>query len=133
MSRAMGNSPEAVPIRISRAERSPGQNLQAPPVDLYETDEGWVLLADVPGADKQDVSVEVDKGVLTIDVRMSAERPGGRPVLEEFARADYFRSVVLSDEVDWQKISAQVRDGVLTVALPRAEQARPRKIPVEPG
>jgi len=107
--------------------------MQTPPVDLYETDAGWVLLADVPGVGKDDVEVEVDRGVLTVRAAMSGEQPAGRLVLEEFARADYFRTVVLSDEVDWERIGANVRDGVLTVTMPKAEQARPRHIQVEPG
>jgi HSP20 family protein len=126
-------SPDASPVRVSRADRNVREPMQTPPVDLYETGTGWVLLADVPGVGKDDVEVEVDRGVLTVRAAMSSEQPTGRPVLEEFARADYFRTVVLSDEVDWERISANVHDGVLTVTMPKAEQARPRRIRVEPG
>lgn len=126
-------SPDASPVRVSRAERDVREAMQTPPVDLYETDTGWVLLADVPGVGKDDVEVEVDRGVLTVRAAMSGEPPAARLVLEEFARADYFRTVVLSDEVDWERIGANVRDGVLTVTMPKAEQARPRRIRVEPG
>ena len=123
---------EVVSVRVSRREAGK-KDQQVPPVDIYETDDGWVLLADMPGVGKDDVNVEVRQGVLTIEGRMSGPVPAGQLVCRGFERADYFREFPLSEEVERERISATIRDGVLRVVLPKAETARTCRIPVEPG
>ncbi len=124
---------EGSPIEVTRGRASVGDDVVVPPIDLYETDEGWVLLADVPGASKDDLALEVDKGVLTIHARVAKPEQEGRAIHEEFERGDYFRSFPLSDQVDRTRITANITCGVLTVVLPKAEEARSRKIVVEAG
>ena len=123
---------EGHPVEVVR-ERTADDGRIVPPVDLYETDEGWVLIADVPGAGKDDLALEVDKGVLTLHARVEKPEPEGRAIHEEFECCDYFRSFPLSDHVDRTRITANITCGVLTVVLPKAEEARPRKIVVEAG
>jgi HSP20 family protein len=105
----------------------------APPIDVCETDTGWLLVADMPGVSKDGVDVQVERGVLTISGKVGSEPHVGRTVYRGFQRLDYFRSVALSDEVDRTKISASQSDGVLTVVLPKAAAAQTRKITVQPG
>ena len=126
-------SSDEVPVEVSRVRRTGHDDVQVPPVDLYETDDGWILVADIPGARKEDLDLEVDKGVLTIHARRDGDAPEGRVIHEEFERSDYFRSFPLSDQVDRTRITANVVGGQLTIALPKADAIRPRKINVESG
>ncbi|MCC6727839.1 MAG: Hsp20/alpha crystallin family protein [Chthonomonadales bacterium] len=101
-----------------------------PPVDIYETPDALVVEADLPGVGRDDLRVEVKDGILTIEGHARAEAPG-RSVYREFEMPSYRREFQLSDAVDVERISAQLRNGVLTLRLPRPEQARPKQIRVE--
>ncbi len=118
------------PVRPGRDE-DVGNDSIAPAIDICETDTGWLLAADMPGVGKDDVDVQVERGVLTISGRFTAEPPEGRAVYQGFHRPDYFRSLSLSDEIDRANISANLTNGVLTIVLPRAEATQTRKITVE--
>ena len=132
----MGEDPDrkqgdVVSVKAERAGRPGAGEPQPPAVDIYEAADGWVLKADMPGVSKEDVGVHVEKGVLTIEGRMGGPASTGRLVYRGFEPADYFRSFPLSDEVDREKMSARMQDGVLTVTLPKAEAAKTRRIAVE--
>ena len=104
----------------------------APPVDIYETDEALVVIVDLPGVDKNGVDVRVEDGLLTIKGKADYNPPANA-VIEEFNLQGYFRQFQLSDEVDQSKISAELKNGVLTVHLRKAEKSKPRQIPVTLG
>lgn len=101
----------------------------SPAVDIYETEDGLTVLADVPGVDKNDVEIHVDDKILTIRGTVSLPKRRGM-VSEEFGMLNYFRQFRLSDEVDQGKIKASIDQGVLTLRLPKAERAKPRRIEV---
>ena len=101
-----------------------------PPVDIYENEEGLVVAADLPGVEKDGVSVRVENGVLTIQGK-NGWRPVGTPFVEEFGLMDYFRQFELPGEVDQGKIGGEFRNGVLTIRLPKAEKAKPVSIQVK--
>lgn len=102
----------------------------SPAVDIFETADGLTVLADVPGVTKDGLDINVDDKILTI--RGSVARPRREGVIsEEFGMMNYFRQFRLSDEVDQTKINASLDKGVLTLTLPKAEQARPRRIEVK--
>ncbi len=103
-----------------------------PPVDIYETADGLAVLADLPGVDRDGVEVRVDNGILTLRGRVQKQLLGS-PVSTEFALLDFFRQFELNDEVDQEKISAELRHGVLKVLLPKAERVKPRRIAVQVG
>jgi len=103
----------------------------APAIDVCETDTGWLLVADMPGVTRDGIDVQVERGVLTLSGRCGCEPPQGRAVYEGFTRANYFRSVTLSDEIERSKITAAQNEGVLTVMLPKAAAAQTRKITVQ--
>ncbi|MBN1355009.1 Hsp20/alpha crystallin family protein [bacterium] len=103
-----------------------------PPVDIYETDDRLTVLCDMPGVKQDDVNVHIDKGVLTIEGRTGLN-PEGEAILTEFALANYFRQFELNDQVDPDGIQAQIKHGVLKIDIPKAEQAKPKKIPVKLG
>lgn len=101
------------------------------PLDLYKVDDHYVLIADLPGADPGSIDVNVDSGVLTLAAERSAPPDRGVQWLasERFAGA-YRRQVTLGDGIDSSKITAGYDNGVLTVTIPMAEEAKPRKISV---
>jgi len=100
-----------------------------PVVDIWESEQALILQADVPGVRKEDVEVNLDNDVLTINGRVSVDDYEGlRPVYSEYNVGNYFRRFSLGETIDKAKISADMQDGVLTVTLPKKERAQPRKI-----
>jgi HSP20 family molecular chaperone IbpA len=100
-----------------------------PPVDIYEMPDGLVVTADIPGVTHEHLDVRVDNNVLTI--RAQADHTSAaEPTYREYQLVNYFRQFELSDKVDQGKISADLKHGVLTLTLPKAEEAKPRKIAV---
>jgi HSP20 family protein len=102
-----------------------------PRVDIRETEEESLLLADLPGVKPEDVDVRFDNGELIIDGRCAPRHPGANYLLSEYAVGDFYRAFTISEQIDWQKISAELKNGVLTVHLPKAETVKPRKITVK--
>lgn len=100
-----------------------------PSTDLYEQDDGWVLEADLPGVTQADLSIEVERGVLTLQAEPRTRR-AGTLLHREFDPVVYRRRFKIGDLVDAEKISARLVNGVLTLDLPKAERAKPRKIEV---
>ncbi len=103
-----------------------------PPVDIYETNEGLVVLADLPGVAKDNLDVRVDNNVLTIQAHSSHVAPG-EPLHREYQLIHFFRQFELSDKVNQAQISAELKHGVLTLQLPKAEEAKARQIEVQIG
>ena len=102
-----------------------------PAVDVIEDADGITLRADLPGVSRDDLSINVDGETLTIEGQMrlgEAQRLEG--VYAELRHSQFRRSFVLSRELDASRINAVVRNGVLTLTLPRLEQAKPRRIQV---
>ena len=89
------------------------------------------LRFDLPGIDRESIDVTVDRGVLTVSATRNEEHTEGeKPFIRERVMGSYTRRVRLSDAVEADKIEANYTDGVLTVHVPVAEQAKPRKIEV---
>jgi len=103
----------------------------APPVDIYEDQDGLVVVADLPGADPAGLDVRVERGTLTIQARTANDRASGEPVLREYELTGFFRQFHLPDEVDSARIEAELKQGVLTLRLPRVAPAEPRRIQVQ--
>jgi HSP20 family molecular chaperone IbpA len=103
-----------------------------PPVDIYELPDGLVVMADVPGVTPEHLDVRVDNNVLTIRAQ-SGHASASEPSYREYQLVNYFRQFELSDKVDQDQISADLKHGVLTLNLPKAEEAKPRKIAVTVG
>jgi HSP20 family molecular chaperone IbpA len=101
----------------------------APPVDIYETRDGLVVLADLPGVAKDALEVRVDNHVLTIRGHARHMVPG-ELTYREYELVNFFRQFELSDTVDQGRITADLQCGVLTLHLPKAEEAKPRQIEV---
>lgn len=102
-----------------------------PPIDIFESEEGLVLHADLPGVAADSVELQVQDNKLTLFGRVRPSVPeGARVVHREYHEGDFLRSFILSDEVDHNRISAKMNHGVLQVVLPKAAKAQPRRIEI---
>lgn len=104
----------------------------APPVDIYETEDELVVLVDMPGVDKEDIDINVERGVLNIEGKTHYGVPQSA-IHREFGLVNYFRQFELSQHVDQSNITGELKHGVLTIHVPKAEQAKPRQIEVKMG
>jgi len=104
----------------------------APPVDIFETEEALTVVADLPGVHKDDVDIRVEDNILTIKGKSQYSVPA-HGIREEFGLQGYYRQFRLNDEVDQNKISAETKNGVLTITMPKAEKTKPRRIQVNLG
>jgi HSP20 family molecular chaperone IbpA len=101
-----------------------------PPVDIYEENQGLVVVADLPGAELSSVDVRVERGVLTMQAR-AHHLIDGQPQYREYELTGFFRQFQLPEEIDATQIAADLKNGVLTLHLPRAERHQPRRIQVK--
>lgn len=122
--RPSGDQPNA-------AGPQPERYVFTPPIDIYESDQGLVLHADLPGVSLDTLELQVQDNKLTLFGRVKPAVPPGATILhQEYEVGDFLRSFILSDEVDHERITATLNNGVLKVLLPRAERPEPRRIQV---
>ena len=110
-----------------------GQAIRAMPIDLYRDGDHWVLLCDLPGVDPGSIDVDVDGRVLTIRAQRTAGPEGVEWLAAERVSGTFARQLTLGNGVDLENIAASYANGVLTLTLPVAEAAKPRKIAVDSG
>lgn len=126
---------EAMNTAAARAEGRVRTQLWLPAIDVFETDEAFVIAADLPGVHKENVDVQFDRGSLTISGTRAATLPSSekaplRVFNGERVSGEFSRSVRLPSHVDAERISAAFVDGVLTLTVPKSKAALPRKITV---
>lgn len=102
-----------------------------PYTDIYEHDDDLTLVMEMPGVEKENLDVSIEDDVLQIDGQIDFSKYAEmEPVYTEYNVGHYTRRFHLSNRIDQDKISATVVDGVLTLKLPKAEEAKPRKIKI---
>ena len=102
-----------------------------PPVDVIEDESGITVNADMPGVTKENLTIRIEGGALTIDAPLTlGESKNLNAVYSETRSAHYKRSFTLSRELDTTKIDAAIKDGVLKLHVPKLEHAKPRRIEV---
>ena len=102
-----------------------------PVTDIFETDQALTVVLEMPGVGKDAVDVSVEDDVLTIDGRIDYSKYEGlQPVDTEYNVGHYARSFQLSNKIEQGNIHAELKDGVMTLVLPKAEKAKPRKIKI---
>jgi HSP20 family molecular chaperone IbpA len=118
---------ETAPSR--REETRADERYITPPVDIFETKDGLTVVADLPGVEQKGLDVRVADGILTIQARTAHLAPGA-PIALEFQLLHFYRQFELPEEVDADRIRAELKHGVLTLQLPKKEKAKPRQIQV---
>jgi HSP20 family protein len=115
----------------SKQEATIPARVFVPVTDIFETDEALTVILEMPGVDNDKVDVKVENDVLTIEGWIDFSRYEGlQPVYTEYNIGNYARSFQLSSKIDQDRISAELRDGVMKLVLPKSEKAKSRKIAV---
>jgi len=122
------------PAGAADAAGTAGTPFVIPPVDVFEDESGITLLADLPGVPRDGLSVRVDGDSLQIEANAATHGPQDMTLLYGEAQVPaYRRRFTLSRELDSSAITAELKDGVLRLVIPRSEAAKPRRIPVNVG
>jgi HSP20 family protein len=117
-----------------RGQRAANEASLMPPVEVIEDKEGIVLYADLPGVDKDSLNLNVEGDTVTIEGALALDVPEGLEVTHAEVSLPRFRRVfTLSKELNSNKIAAELNNGVLTLRIPKADHAQPRRIPVNAG
>jgi HSP20 family protein len=100
-----------------------------PVADIYETEDALSVVMEMPGVDRGNVEIRVEDDVLKVEGKIDFSKYQGlQPVYTEYNIGNYARSFSLSSRIDQNKIEAELKDGVLSVTLPKIEEAKPRTI-----
>jgi HSP20 family protein len=103
-----------------------------PSADIYEDEDELTVILEMPGVDKSNVEVSIEDGVLRVGGRLDFSKYEGlQPLYTEYNVGHYSRSFTLSNRIDQNKIAAEMKDGVLSLKLPKAEEAKPRTIQIK--
>jgi HSP20 family protein len=102
-----------------------------PNADIYETPNELKVVLEMPGIEKNNVEISVEDGVLQVQGQLDLSKYAGlQPLYTEYNVGHYARSFQLSSKIDQSKIAAEMKDGVLSLTLPKVEEAKPRTIQV---
>lgn len=104
-----------------------------PPVDIFENKDHILVVADVPGTSTDGVNLRFDQDQLFIEATTGATEEKLNPLFREFGDVTYRRIFELAPGIDVDKITADLKAGVLTITLPKAEALKPRKIEISAG
>ena len=118
-------------VETARPELTHGGLHFAPRVDIAETVNELTLFAEVPGVRPEDVELHYEQGELTLRARVRPRSEGKRLLLQEYEEGDFYRAFNIHESIDASRISAECKNGILTVHLPKAEAAKPRQISVK--
>ena len=129
----MSKSKEIEAREEGLAERVTTRPAVSPAVDIYESKDEVVLVADLPGVSQQHLTINFEKDELRIEATTAAVGEGHGPLFREFAQRDYRRAFQLAPGIDVEKIAAELKNGLLTVRLPKAAALKPRQISIKAG
>ena len=116
---------------VAKEEKTVSGRYYIPYADIFETDDSLSVVMEMPGVARDDLTIALESDVLRVEGRINFTKyEGMEPVYTEYNVGHYTRSFTLSNKIDQEKISAQLADGVLTLALPKAKQAQSRRIAV---
>lgn len=103
-----------------------------PATDIYETESDLMVILEMPGVEKGNVSINVEDSVLSVEGRLDLTNYQGlQPLYTEYNIGNYSRSFRLSSKINQNKIAAEMKDGILSLRLPKVEEAKPRTIQVK--
>jgi HSP20 family molecular chaperone IbpA len=132
MNQEVTQNPTQTPVKQAAGEAARRVEYVRPRVDVYEDGNGITLFADLPGVSRDKLTLQVDKDTLLIEGEAAVEFPQNmRALYAEVRNPRYRRSFALSSELDVDAIQANLKDGVLTLRLPKKPTHQPRKIQVQ--
>ncbi|HJZ58272.1 MAG TPA: Hsp20/alpha crystallin family protein [Gemmataceae bacterium] len=102
-----------------------------PRVDVLETEDEFLVFADLPGVKPEDVDIRFEKGELTVHGQRPPAHLGKEPALREYEATSYHRAFGVAETIAADKITAELKNGVLTVRLPKVEAVKPKRIAVK--
>jgi HSP20 family molecular chaperone IbpA len=115
----------------AKAEKTTPARTFTPMTDIFETGEALTVVMEMPGVEKKDLEVELEGDVLRVGGRIDFSKYEGLdPLYSEYNVGHYARSFTLANTIDARRIGAVLEDGVLTLTLPKVEEARPKRIPI---
>jgi HSP20 family protein len=116
---------------VSKEEKTVPARYFLPTTDIYETDAALTVVMEIPGVEKNDIEVSLESDVLRVEARIDFSKYEGlEPLYTEYNIGHFARAFTLSRKIDQQQIGAEVADGVLTLTLPKAKEAQPRRIAI---
>jgi HSP20 family molecular chaperone IbpA len=118
--------------QLAQAELTRDKPSYVPRFDICETDDELMLCGDLPGVKLEDLDIRFENRELVIHGKVEPRNAQAQYSYQEYGIGDYHRSFTIGEAVDSSKIAASMRDGVLTIHLPKTEQVKPRRIKVQP-
>ncbi len=126
----MSERKDIVTMQEQRPEKTRQIPTVIPRVDIFENNEEILLYADMPGVAKEDISVHLDNGKLSLTGVRRMEH-GGTARMEEFGAVEYRRIFSVPQGIDMDKVNAELKDGVLRLHLPKTEAVKPKQIEIK--
>ena len=124
-------SPEETPDEVARIERAPGGATYSPRFDIWENDDEMILYGDLPGVMPEDLDVRFERPVLTIHGTVRPRHQDIKLLHCEYGVGNFHRAFTIGDAINADRISAELKNGVVTVHLPKSEKVKPRRIEVK--
>ena len=119
---------------VDKPERTRSSRFFVPATDIIEKENAILLLSDMPGCDEKSINITLENNQLIIEGQVQFEGPKEYQLIHsEYATGDYYRSFVLNDMIDRDKIEAQYKNGVLHLTLPKSEKSKARQIAIKAG
>jgi HSP20 family molecular chaperone IbpA len=126
------NNTEDKKVDLGREETRAPERYAVPAVDILESAEGLTMFIDLPAVAREDLTIDLHQGILTIEGRVKSDAPA-EDIYREFTLADFYRQFRIPEGIAQEKVSASFANGVLNLLLPRAEAAKPRRIEITTG
>ena len=116
----------------AKGEKTVPARYYVPATDIYETDEALTVVMEVPGVERKDIEINIEDDMLKVEGRIDFSKYEGlEPLYTEYNVGHFSRAFTLSSKIDQQQIGANIEDGVLTLTLPKAKEAQPRRIEIK--
>lgn len=122
---------QEAPAEIVMVERTRETTTYNPRVDIAETEDEMLLYADLPGVEKENLDLRFENGELIIEGRVEPRQADQQFPYAEYGIGDFCRKFSITEAIDAEKISAELKSGVLTIHLPKTDAVKPRKIEVQ--
>ena len=116
---------------VGKEEKTVPARYYVPYTDIYETEDALTVVMEMAGVEKDDIDIKIEDDIVHIEGRVDFSKYAEmQPVYTEYNVGHYSRKFGLSSKIDRNKISAEMNDGVLTLILPKAEEAKPRRVTI---